>query len=88
MLTLEGHADDVKGIAFMGDGRLASASDDETARVWDLARGATLRTLEDHTGTVKAVDCVRIAGGWRVVTGSIDDTARVRDESGATLRTL
>ena len=47
MLTLEGHAGDVNGVAFMGDGRLASVSDDETARVWDPAR-ATLRTLGSH----------------------------------------
>ena len=54
---------------------VVTGSRDNTARVWRLADGALVRTLEGHTDYVKSV-CVT-PDGQRVVTGSSDKTARV-----------
>ena len=50
---LKGHTDRVKSVVFSPDGRrLASASDDHTARVWYAVTGVSLRELKGHTGCV------------------------------------
>ncbi|KAF2229457.1 hypothetical protein EV356DRAFT_475377 [Viridothelium virens] len=54
--TLEGHTGWVISVAFSPQGdRLASASDDETVRLWDANTGRPLQTLKGHTGSVMSV---------------------------------
>ena len=44
---VQGHTKAVLGIAFSPDGRhLVTGSDDETMRIWDLASGQHVTTLE------------------------------------------
>src|SRR5271163_4711583 len=54
--TLEGHSSWVMAVAFSPDGKqLASASYDNTVRLWDAGSGAALQTLKGHTHYVNAV---------------------------------
>jgi WD40 repeat protein len=55
-------------VAFSPDGRrLASASQDQTVRVWDLGTGQAVLVLKGHTDTVWAV--AFSADGERLATG-------------------
>ena len=55
-LTLNGHTDAVWSVVFSPDGqRLASASFDQTVRVWDAATGQQLLLLKGHTDRVRGV---------------------------------
>lgn len=52
-LELVGHADHVNAVAFLPDGkRLLSASNDGTARVWDLASGKEITRFAAHGSDV------------------------------------
>ena len=86
--TLTGHDSRSNGVAFSPDGRLlATASDDETARVWDPTTGEHLRTLTGHADAVHGV--AFSPDGRLLATASDDKTARLWDPAtGEHLRTL
>jgi WD40 repeat protein/tRNA A-37 threonylcarbamoyl transferase component Bud32 len=80
IMTLMGHSDWVRCVAVSPDGqRIATASADGTARVWDLASGRATRTLPGHTGPVLSIAVT--PDGQRIITGSGDGTAKIWDAS-------
>ncbi|MBL8765097.1 MAG: hypothetical protein JNM07_12595, partial [Phycisphaerae bacterium] len=56
---------------------LVTASDDQTARVWDAATGRELLKLEGHAGWV--LSAAFSPDGARLVTASGDGTAIIHD---------
>ncbi|KAJ5937286.1 hypothetical protein N7454_004941 [Penicillium verhagenii] len=77
LFTLEGHRDSVQSIAWSPDGsRLASASDDKTAKIWDPVTGQST-TLKGHSGYVRSV--AWSPDGSRLASASDDKTARIWD---------
>src|SRR5437867_3085777 len=50
---LRGHKELVHGVAFSPDGKtLASAGADKTVKLWNVADGKELKTINAHAGTV------------------------------------
>ncbi len=75
-VTLRGHSGWVSGVAWSPDRkRLATASEDATAKVWDAASGADLVTLRGHSGPVTSV--AWSPDGRRLATGSSDSTVQI-----------
>ena len=76
--TLEGHSGWVRSVVFSHDGKhVASASDDETVKIWDATDRRCLRTLEGHSGSVRSV--VFSHDGKHVASVSADRTVKIWD---------
>jgi WD40 repeat protein len=88
MCTLIGHTRAVYAVAFSPDGKLlATASVDETARLWDATTGQTVRALTSRSGFVRAV--AFSPNGQLLATACHDKTAQLWDiASGKAIRTL
>jgi WD40 repeat protein len=76
LLTFRGHSDSVHCVRYSPDGkRLATASGDKTAALWDAATGRRLLTLRGHTSWVA---CVSFSpDGRRLATGGDDRAVRL-----------
>jgi WD40 repeat protein/DNA-binding SARP family transcriptional activator len=87
-VALAGHTGDVWSVDFSPDGkRLATASADETAKVWDANTGQELLTLRGHAGWVNAI--AFSPDGKILATASDDATAKLWDaQTGQELLTL
>ena len=85
---LKGHTNRVIAISISPDGKhLATASDDTTARLWDIATGQTIRTFTGHTDGVEEI--AFSPDGKNLVTISNDQTIRLWDvATGQTLKII
>jgi WD40 repeat protein len=76
VLTLTGHAEEVYSVAITSDGaRAASASADGTAKVWDLATGRELRSLQ--VSKKRALSVAFSADGLRLYCGTDGEGLRM-----------
>ena len=88
-LTLRGHTDSVASVAFSPDGkRIATASADGTAKIWDAVTGKELLTIKASTkGWVGGI--AYSPNGKLLATAEDDKTARIWDATtGKELMTL
>jgi hypothetical protein len=72
----QGHSAEVNSAVFSPDGRrVLTASDDKTARLWEVDNGKLLVTFEGHND--RLVSAVFSPDGQRVLTASDDKTAQL-----------
>lgn len=74
--TLEGHTNSIKCLIELSDGRIASASWDNTIKLWDLSSMKLDSTLEGHSYFVWSI--VQLKDG-RLASCSGDNTIRIWD---------
>ncbi|WP_448267950.1 WD40 domain-containing protein [Nostoc sp. DSM 114159] len=86
--TLEGHSSTVISVAYSPNGQqLASASADNTIKIWDVSSGQLLKSLTSHSSTVRSV--AYSPNGQQLASASDDKTIKIWDvSSGQLLKTL
>ena len=86
--TLGEHANSVIDVSFSPDGRmLASASGDNTVKLWDTDTGKVIKTLIGHTELVYSVSFS--PNGKMLASASNDDTVKLWDtQTGEVIETL
>ena len=69
--TLHGHFEAVNSVSFSPDGtKVASGSNDDAVKLWDVTTGECLQTLEGHVEEVNSVSFS--PDGRKVASGSND----------------
>ena len=88
LVVQTGHSSSVSSVAFSPDGKLlASGSNDNTMKLWDVATGRELRTFTGHSRGVNSVAFG--PDGKLLASGSDDKTVRLWEAAtGHLLRTL
>ena len=83
-----GHTGAVRAIAYAPDGKsFATASADNTIKIWSAAQNSEIRTLSGHRGDVFSV--AYSPDGEYIASASADQTAKIWDaNTGALLRTI
>ncbi|KAL6798148.1 vegetative incompatibility protein HET-E-1 [Trichoderma sp. SZMC 28012] len=56
IMTLSGHSATISAISFAPNGKLVSASDDNTLKLWDIATGRCTETLKGYDTRVSAIN--------------------------------
>src|SRR5437868_2793397 len=74
--TRTGHASYVYSLAVLPSGMLASGSNDNSIKVWDVQNQTCIATLPGHTGTVNSL--VVLPSGM-LASGSLDNSIKVWD---------
>ncbi|MEB3337407.1 MAG: AAA-like domain-containing protein [Leptolyngbyaceae bacterium] len=83
---LKGHLDKINSVSFSPDGQLlASASDDETIKLW-TPTGRLLQTLSKHPGGVESVSFS--PDSQTLVSGGQDSTVKLWNRTGTLIKTL
>ncbi|MGF1673646.1 MAG: AAA-like domain-containing protein, partial [Rivularia sp. (in: cyanobacteria)] len=84
---LEGHRDKIRGINFSPDGKIiASASADNTIKLWNPKNGALLRSLIGHTNSVWSVSFS--PDGQIIASTASDGTIKLWNVNGTLIKTL
>jgi WD40 repeat protein len=87
-VLLRGHTDGVVAAVFAGDGtRVATASEDSTARIWDARTGASSEPLVGHTAALTAL-AFNNAGSRLATTGTDTDIRIWNGRTGAAVMVL
>ncbi|PHM10091.1 protein kinase domain-containing protein [Nostoc sp. 'Peltigera malacea cyanobiont' DB3992] len=86
--TLQGHSRSISSVAYSPDGRIiASGSEDETIKLWDVGTGREIYTFQGHSSYVKSV--AFSPDGKTLASGSNDKTIKLWDvTTGGKIRTI